>query len=82
MEFLVKQGANIEKPARFNMTPFFIGQYLYLVDFCFVYDFYSIFYIACQNGHIGVAKFLLLEGADKEAQESSIGATPLYIGKH
>ncbi len=37
---------------------------------------------AAEKGHINVVETLNKHGANKEAKETSIGATPLYIGNY
>ena len=41
---------------------------------------YIYFYKAAQEGHVDAIEVLLKGGANIEAKETSIGATPLYIG--
>ena len=46
--------------------------------FTFINYFY--FYETAQEGHVDAIEVLLKGGANIEAKEKSIGATPLYIG--
>ncbi len=37
---------------------------------------------AALNGHVNVVETLNKHGANKEAKERSVGATPLYVGNY
>ena len=40
------------------------------------------FNLAAEYGHVNVVETLIKHGANKEAKETSIGATPLFIGNY
>ena len=72
-------GANINSTEEDAGVPFILVT-ISINLFSIINYFY--FYKAAQNGHVDAIEVLLKRGANIEAKETNVGATPLYIGNN